>query len=603
MKTGRLFLIAVLFASAVSSNAWDVAVAVGDKIQFLELSGDVVGNVTEGMKEVRSLTYNSELHKMYFSDNDRPDGSIFSMTVPKVEDLRVGNHTVDSYTVVKKQVHQVKGVVYDDMTGILYWTNGHGHSIMWIQVSSIDQPQSGQPLVKVEDQIPMGIAIDNCKRYLYWTNCGTRPSIERSLLDGSQREAIVYVDPALPYAVVVDQKTDRLYWVEELPGVQYKIESSDLNGKDRRIVVEGSDHQPFALAVAGGHVFWADHIHTSVWRQSLDHPTVEPVKLVTYRNSPLALVSAESGKWTHDGCNPVIQPVMKVIPATVTKAVTQPPVHASQMTNSSRCFNKGLYLPDQQYCDCLPGYSGELCEINECLDYCVHGSCHFSSQGKSCSCEEGYTGERCEVSVCYNYCVTGTCSIDLTGTPQCHCKAGFSGTRCEINFTQQQELRDSLQQVCHTYCSLWSQQAAQDEIQPFSVCSCPAPSGVDSVSQTSWLPDYTVMALLALCAVLMMVVAVLTKKVMVLRRRPRIKKRIIVNKTPNQPLTSRPTSPDNGQCEITIENCCNMNICETPCFEPDFRQPEASLSRSRKEGKEEKRGLLGHMELPPDDLY
>lgn len=40
----------------------------------------------------------------------------------------------------------------------------------------------------------------------------------------------------------------------------------------------------------------------------------------------------------------------------------------------------------------------------------------------------------------------------------------------------------------------------------------------------------------------------------------RIKKRIIVNKNVT-PLTARP-----DQCEITIENCCNMNICETVSY-------------------------------------
>lgn len=45
--------------------------------------------------------------------------------------------------------------------------------------------------------------------------------------------------------------------------------------------------------------------------------------------------------------------------------------------------------------------------------------------------------------------------------------------------------------------------------------------------------------------------------------------RYIVNKgyrsQPGQtPMTSRPpASPAMEQCEITIENCCNMNICET----------------------------------------
>lgn len=43
--------------------------------------------------------------------------------------------------------------------------------------------------------------------------------------------------------------------------------------------------------------------------------------------------------------------------------------------------------------------------------------------------------------------------------------------------------------------------------------------------------------------------------------RPRIKKTYVVHKnvTPT-PLTCRPATE---QCEITIENCCNMNICDT----------------------------------------
>lgn len=56
---------------------------------------------------------------------------------------------------------------------------------------------------------------------------------------------------------------------------------------------------------------------------------------------------------------------------------------------------------------------------------------------------------------------------------------------------------------------------------------------------------------------------ILARKVRFLGRRPRIKKRIVVNKSIT-PLTHSRQQPDqNQQCEITIENCCNMNICET----------------------------------------
>jgi hypothetical protein len=73
---------------------------------------------------------------------------------------------------------------------------------------------------------------------------------------------------------------------------------------------------------------------------------------------------------------------------------------------------------------------------------------------------------------------------------------------------------------------------------------------------------YSVMAVLvATCAVLLVATVVLFRRVHLLRKRPRIKKRIIVNKNVT-PLTDCSSLPQD-QCEITIENCCNMNICET----------------------------------------
>lgn len=67
--------------------------------------------------------------------------------------------------------------------------------------------------------------------------------------------------------------------------------------------------------------------------------------------------------------------------------------------------------------------------------------------------------------------------------------------------------------------------------------------------------------------VLVFVIAVLSYYVNKFRKRPRIKKRFVVSKGGVTPLTSRPQLPDN-QCEITIENCCNMNICETVSDQP-----------------------------------
>lgn len=77
------------------------------------------------------------------------------------------------------------------------------------------------------------------------------------------------------------------------------------------------------------------------------------------------------------------------------------------------------------------------------------------------------------------------------------------------------------------------------------------------------LYEISIGILALVCLILMGLSAVLGFKVLSLRKRPRIKKRIIVNKNVT-PLTSLPQNTD--QCEITIENCCNMNICETVRF-------------------------------------
>lgn len=68
--------------------------------------------------------------------------------------------------------------------------------------------------------------------------------------------------------------------------------------------------------------------------------------------------------------------------------------------------------------------------------------------------------------------------------------------------------------------------------------------------------------LIAVIGILIIVVGVLSYHVHKLRRRPRIRKRFVVSKGGVTPLTSRPQVPADS-CEITIENCCNMNICET----------------------------------------
>ena len=57
-----------------------------------------------------------------------------------------------------------------------------------------------------------------------------------------------------PNGLAIDRPAGRLYWND---GQRKTIESSDLSGQDRRIVVTNVPH-PYGLVIVGTHMYWTD---------------------------------------------------------------------------------------------------------------------------------------------------------------------------------------------------------------------------------------------------------------------------------------------------------------------------------------------------------
>ncbi|XP_049267541.1 protein crumbs-like, partial [Rhipicephalus sanguineus] len=95
--------------------------------------------------------------------------------------------------------------------------------------------------------------------------------------------------------------------------------------------------------------------------------------------------------------------------------------------------------PGGAVCLCLPGYSGDLCELKD--DLCVSspclngGTCLGLVNDFVCKCERGWTGKRCDRQhdPCRgaNPCLHGTCHTLLGGRFHCQCLPGYSGELCE----------------------------------------------------------------------------------------------------------------------------------------------------------------------------
>lgn len=68
------------------------------------------------------------------------------------------------------------------------------------------EPASGASLVSATCALP--------GRYMYWTDWGETPRIERAGMDGSTRKVIVDSDIYWPNGLTIDLDEQKLYWAD-----------------------------------------------------------------------------------------------------------------------------------------------------------------------------------------------------------------------------------------------------------------------------------------------------------------------------------------------------------------------------------------------------
>jgi sugar lactone lactonase YvrE len=93
-----------------------------------------------------------------------------------------------------------------------------------------------------------------------------RPTIERSHLDGSEREIIVSEDLFQPVGIAVDELEDKLYWSDEKSGIYYDIKRADLDGSNIETITLGTHHVPVYLTLDMHNIYWSDSLHNAVWK-------------------------------------------------------------------------------------------------------------------------------------------------------------------------------------------------------------------------------------------------------------------------------------------------------------------------------------------------
>jgi hypothetical protein len=179
----------------------------------------------------------------------------------------------DRRILVEKQ-YMVEGIAFENNQ--LYWTSIQDNSISRLNISSsgaLDKhcDSTGcksatiEKLVKLgsEDK-PRGIALDTCTSYVYWTNWNNDPSIQRAgPSTGYKIESIIKTNIRVPNGIAIDQKRRKLYWCDARLD---KIETCDMDGSNRVILINAMPQHPFALAIWRNNIYWTDWLARGVFR-------------------------------------------------------------------------------------------------------------------------------------------------------------------------------------------------------------------------------------------------------------------------------------------------------------------------------------------------
>jgi len=194
-------------------------------------------------------------------DYDFKSGTLFWSDVMEEKIYSVSLAGGQRSVVVEEGVVTADGLAVDWVHFHLYWTDTGTNTI------SVSTYQGGQRATLVSDSLeePRAITLHPGKGWMFWSDWGREPKIERAGMDGSHREVIVQGSVRWPNGLALDLVLDRLYWVDAKLST---IGSSALDGSEARIVLFSTTtlRHPFSIAVFEDFMYWSEWESRTIYR-------------------------------------------------------------------------------------------------------------------------------------------------------------------------------------------------------------------------------------------------------------------------------------------------------------------------------------------------
>lgn len=197
-------------------------------------------------------------------------------------------------------------------------------------------------------------------RRIYWaTSNRSAPSIMRSNFDGSDMTTLVTDNLYEPTSIAVDHMNSRLYWIDDEEGIHYKMETSDLDGSGRTVIVHGTHQVPLHLAVDRQNLYWTEIVYKAVWTVSKQPQAGDvPKEFKSYYEDRQAdptsiLVRDNMGKGIDCKAMKLEEMKRTAMPATTPESFINLTSSSEELVEKNFCANGGTV--DGANCRCKPG--------------------------------------------------------------------------------------------------------------------------------------------------------------------------------------------------------------------------------------------------------
>ena len=193
-------------------------------------------------------------------DYDQADGRIYWSDIKKKTISRAFTNGSSLELVVEFGLDYPRGIALDWRSGNLYWSDAGTGRLEVMSLSLGDR----RVLIWKELESPECIVIDTDSDKIIWSSWGLDPVLERSNLDGSDREVIV-TSGGRATGLTVDSVMKLLLWTDQ-DGLSISYTSLSQPGEVKRLTSSG---HPYALTSYKSHLYWTDWASHQVYKAAL----------------------------------------------------------------------------------------------------------------------------------------------------------------------------------------------------------------------------------------------------------------------------------------------------------------------------------------------